>query len=117
MADPMQLQQVFLNLLFNANEAMQNGGNLSVSTLDDEETDTIRIKLSDTGKGINETMKSRIFQPFFTTKSKGTGLGLSISKKLIEQHGGEIFVSNNRNGGTSFYINLPVRHAEKEVMQ
>jgi two-component system sensor histidine kinase AtoS len=117
MADPVQLQQVFLNLLFNAREAMQEGGDLSVRTLYDKETDSIHLELSDTGQGIDKEMENRIFQPFFTTKSKGTGLGLSISKKLIEQHGGDIFTRGNPKGGTVFHIILPIRKGKKEVMQ
>lgn len=114
MADSMQLQQVFLNLLFNASEAMQNGGELTAKTRYDVRTDAIEIEISDTGKGIDENTRSKIFQPFFTTKSKGTGLGLAISKQLVEQHGGDICFSSRPGRGTTFHISLPVKEV-KEV--
>ena len=66
------------------------------------------IMISDTGEGITDEMKEKIFQPFFTTKSKGTGLGLAISKRLIEQHGGNIIAENNHPTGTIFRISFPL---------
>lgn len=108
-ADPMQLQQVFLNLLLNASAAMAGGGTVTVSTCHDKAEDCITITISDTGKGISDEVMDKIFHPFFTTKSKGTGLGLAISKQLVEQHGGTIGVSNNPEGGATFKICLPVR--------
>jgi signal transduction histidine kinase len=108
MADPMQLQQVFLNLFLNASEAMTNGGALTVKTSHDGQTNSIKIEISDTGKGIEQEMMEKIFQPFFTTKSKGTGLGLSITKQLVEQHGGTISLSTNPGEGTTFEIILPI---------
>jgi len=120
MADPMQLQQIFLNLLLNAVDAMPNGGTLTVKTAYHKEIDSIGIDISDTGKGINERLRDKIFKPFFTTKPKGTGLGLAITKRLIEQHGGDICAVNNPGGGAIFCISLPVKeeglktiHAEK----
>lgn len=109
MVDPMQLQQVFLNILFNAVEAMPNGGKLKVKTHYNKSMETIEIEISDTGKGIDSEALDKLFNPFFTTKPKGTGLGLSISKRLIEQHGGTISASNNQMGGATFMIRLPVR--------
>jgi signal transduction histidine kinase len=70
---------------------------------------TIRIDVSDTGKGIDKAILDRIFEPFFTTKSKGTGLGLSICRQLIEQHGGTITAEENPGGGTRFLVRRPVR--------
>jgi two-component system sensor histidine kinase AtoS len=114
MADPIKLQQAFLNLLLNAVHAMPDGGTLSVLTSYDKEANIIRIKLSDTGKGIDNEVISRIFQPFFTTKPKGTGLGLAITKRIIEQHDGTLNVENNQDGGAAFTISIPVSKSKKE---
>jgi signal transduction histidine kinase len=107
LADPMQLQQVFLNLVLNAVDAMPNGGKLHVGTFFEKGLDLIHVEIADTGKGISKEHADMIFQPFFTTKPKGTGLGLAISKQLIEQHGGSITVAANPSGGTVFRIQLP----------
>jgi two-component system sensor histidine kinase AtoS len=114
MADPMQLQQVFMNLLLNAAEAMPGGGTLSLKTLYDENSNSLQIMISDSGKGIDDKAMARIFQPFFTTKAKGTGLGLAITKRLIEQHDGSISVRNNPEGGATFRIVLPVKTVLEE---
>jgi signal transduction histidine kinase len=112
MADPIQLQQVFMNLLLNAADAMPNGGTLTAQTLHEEASLFLRITIRDTGTGIDKSVIDKIFQPFFTTKPKGTGLGLSITKRLIEQHGGSIRVANNPNGGAAFTIDLPIKPGE-----
>jgi two-component system sensor histidine kinase AtoS len=108
MADPIKLQQAFLNLLLNAVHAMPEGGILSVISSYDKEANIIRIKLSDTGIGLDNEVINRIFQPFFTTKPKGTGLGLAITKRLIEQHDGSLIAENNPDGGAAFTISIPV---------
>lgn len=113
-ADPAQLQQVFLNLLLNAIDAMPNGGEISVKTSYDTAANSIRINISDTGKGIDEETINKIFTPFFTSKLRGTGLGLSISKRLIEQHSGTISAKNNPGGGTTFQISIPVEQDTRE---
>ncbi|HZW36796.1 MAG: ATP-binding protein [Deltaproteobacteria bacterium] len=115
MADPMQLQQVFLNLVLNAVDAMPNGGVLHVRTVYDTGPAHISIEISDTGKGISPEHSEKIFQPFFTTKPKGTGLGLAISKQLIEQHGGSITAAGNPSGGTIFGIQLPLKTPPGEM--
>lgn len=115
MADPVQLQQVFLNLFLNAGDAMPDGGTLVVSTSYDAQEDTIRIGIRDTGTGIPPEILGRIFSPFVTTKSKGTGLGLAICKQMIGQHGGSIAAGNDPSGGALFRIVLPVRKEEEEV--
>jgi two-component system sensor histidine kinase AtoS len=114
MADPMQLQQVFMNLILNAVEAMPHGGTLELKTFHDKATQSLQIMISDTGDGIGDEMKDKIFQPFFTTKSKGTGLGLAITKRLIEQHGGNIIAENNYPKGTAFKISFPLIHLKEE---
>ena len=111
MADPMQLQQVFLNLMFNAIEAMPKGGALAVKTFLDDSDNVLRIAISDTGKGMEPQMLDQIFQPFFTTKRKGSGLGLSICQRLVDQHEGTLSVESAPGKGTVFTILLPVRKA------
>jgi signal transduction histidine kinase len=112
MADPFQLQQVFMNLLLNAADAMPNGGTLTVKTLHEAASPFLRVTITDTGSGIDKSVIQKIFLPFFTTKPKGTGLGLAITKRLVEQHGGNIRVANNPDGGASFTIDLPINPGE-----
>jgi two-component system sensor histidine kinase AtoS len=108
-ADPTQLQQVMLNLLLNAVDAIPQAGTISVATTAPRQG-LIRIEVSDTGKGIAEGDLDKIFQPFFTTKpaGKGTGLGLSICKRLVEQQNGTIDVAREPEAGLRFTINLSV---------
>lgn len=107
-ADPQQLQQVFLNLFLNAADATPEGGAITIRTAYDTIKNAIIIELKDTGKGIPPELRERIFQPFFTTKRKGTGLGLAVSKRLVEENGGTITVMDNDAGGAIFRIMLPV---------
>jgi signal transduction histidine kinase len=113
MADPLQLQQVFLNLLLNSADAMLEGGTITIQTSLAAEGKSVSIKMIDTGHGIEEAAIEKIFQPFFTTKAHGTGLGLAITKGLIEQHAGDIRVENNPDRGVSFTITLPVKQGEE----
>ncbi len=101
------LQQVFLNLMINAKDAMPNGGKLTIETK--LENGNVLIKFSDTGVGIPDDIKDKIFEPFFTTKgAKGTGLGLSISRWIIRKHNGEIKVESQQGKGSTFIITLPL---------
>lgn len=109
MADPMQLQQVFMNILINAADAMREGGTLTVRTGFQASEEAIEITISDTGRGMDKEQMENIFLPFFTTKPKGSGLGLSITKRLIEQHGGSLRVESVVAKGSTFTITLPVR--------
>ncbi len=109
MADPMQLQQVFLNLMFNAIEAMPQGGALAVKTLLDDSENVLRIAISDTGRGMEPHMLDQIFLPFVTNKRKGSGLGLSICQRLVDQHEGSISVESAPGKGTVFTIVIPAR--------
>ncbi|MBI5058138.1 MAG: PAS domain S-box protein [Nitrospirae bacterium] len=114
MADPLQLQQAFMNILLNSGDALKGGGTITVKTSYDAGGDAVIIEMSDTGAGIDENILSKIFEPFFTTKSKGPGLGLTIARRIIEQHGGEISAGNTPAGGAAFRISLPVKKMEGE---
>jgi two-component system, NtrC family, sensor histidine kinase AtoS len=107
MGDPMQLKQVFMNLLLNAVDAMPEGGTLVLKTSFNEAARAVAVAVSDSGKGIEPSVRDKIFQPFFTTKAKGTGLGLAISKRLIEEHGGTITIESSKGAGATFRISLP----------
>jgi two-component system NtrC family sensor kinase len=101
------LQQVFLNLLLNARDAMPQGGTITINTA--LTGYHIIIRFSDTGVGIEKGVLDKIFRPFFTTKGeKGTGLGLAVCHKIIAQHKGEIRVESEPGKGTTFTIFLPV---------
>ncbi len=100
-----QINQVFLNLLLNASEAMEKG-NVWVSTR--HEGSYIVIDVKDDGPGMNEDVQRHLFDPFFTTKSKGTGLGLSLSYKIIRQHNGHIEVLSKVGEGTTMSVRIPV---------
>jgi signal transduction histidine kinase len=115
-ADPVQIEQVLLNLLINARHAMMGSrnGSLTIKAHDVPETSEIRIQVIDTGPGIPEKLLPKIFQPFFTTKgtarkgeTRGTGLGLAICKEIVEHHQGRIEVESIVGKGTTFSIYLP----------
>ncbi len=108
MASTNQLRQVLLNMFKNAKEAMPKGGTLTVGT--GREKDKVLIHIRDTGVGIPEELRSKIFEAFFTTKQKvkGVGLGLSVCYGIIKNHGGEIKVESEEGKGTHFTISLPI---------
>ncbi len=108
MASTNQMRQVFLNMFKNAKEAMPKGGTLTVKT--ETESNTVLIRIEDTGTGIPEGIRSKIFEAFFTTKQKvkGVGLGLSVCYGIIKDHGGEIKVNSEEGKGTTFIISLPL---------
>ncbi len=106
-ADFAQLQQVFMNLIINAVEAMEHGGKLTIITKPDNESKMVVIEFIDTGIGIPKEKLTQIFDPFYTTKQKGTGLGLSVVFGIISRHKGEIDVKSEVGVGTTFTIRLP----------
>lgn len=108
MASTNQMRQVMLNLIKNAKEAMPKGGTLTVRTT--REDNKVLIHIQDTGAGIPEEIRDKIFEAFFTTKQKvkGVGLGLSVCYGIIKDHGGEIKVESEVDKGTSFKIHLPI---------
>ena len=106
--DKDQLQQVFMNLIVNAREAMAEGGRLYIGAACTEDGKALDITFIDSGPGISEEDIQKIFDPFFTTKDMGTGLGLSISLGIIESHGGKLIVNSVKGQGASFVVRLPV---------
>jgi two-component system NtrC family sensor kinase len=108
--DPSQIEQVFINLIINASEAMNGNGNLRLVTRSNTHRDTIEIEISDTGQGISAENINRIFDPFFTTKDvgHGTGLGLAISYGIIKSHKGTISVESQVGKGSTFLVLIPV---------
>jgi signal transduction histidine kinase len=114
-----QIQQVLMNLLLNAQQAMQNKGTITVSTHFSPESGKVIVMVSDTGPGMTEEVKARIFEPFFTTKGvgKGTGLGLSVSIGIIKDHGGVIDVETAIGKGTTFTITLPSQQDQSTTTQ
>jgi signal transduction histidine kinase len=107
-----QLTQVFLNLVINAVEAMADGGDLTITTL--QENGRVCIRFDDTGPGINPDEAQKIFEPFYTTKRSGTGLGLAVSYGIIQRHAGEITVESTPGQGATFVVSLPVLSSRKQ---
>ena len=108
--DAKKIKQVFINLLMNAKHAIDQKGNIEITTGLKRDTDQVLIKVADSGHGIDNNDLSRIFDPFFTTKptGEGTGLGLSVSYGIIRNHGGDIAVESEIGIGSTFTMTLPV---------
>ena len=112
-ADGHQVQQIALNLMINAEQAMlaANGrGTLVVRTWHDAEQESVILEINDDGPGIPEDLQPKIFDPFFTTKEvgKGTGLGLTVAYAIVQEHGGRLRLESRPNAGASFYVELPI---------
>ena len=111
-ADPELLKEVLVNLLVNACDAIGQAGRLTVT---EEEAVAERmgravvVQISDTGPGIPEALKEKVFEPFFSTKEDGTGLGLSIAQRIVEEHGGRLELRSREGQGATFIVTLPVR--------
>jgi signal transduction histidine kinase len=107
-ADPLQLRQVFLNLMSNAAEAMPGGGTLTLTTHKGPSSGLVTVEVQDTGVGISEENMKKVFTPFFTTKpiGKGTGLGLAIIYGIVKMHRGQISLQSQLGQGTKFTIVL-----------
>lgn len=105
-AAPLEVEQIFTNLIGNALYEMPDGGTLGVSL--DSDAEKLKIKISDTGSGIPQKNIQRIFDPFFTTREKGTGFGLSVVLRIVNSCGGKIWVENQPEKGACFFIELPL---------
>jgi two-component system sensor kinase FixL len=113
LVDKVQIQQVLINLIRNAVEAMQTveRRELNIATASNG-NGLVEVRVSDSGPGLAQDVAARLFQPFATTKAKGMGLGLTISQSIVEGHGGRIWATSNVSGGTTFCFELPVADAE-----
>ena len=114
-ADATQIQQVLVNLIKNAMQAMTRGGTLTLQT--GEGADGVWMIVADTGGGIPEDQINRIFEPFFTTKKKGTGLGLMIVQRIVRAHGGRIELESHGGRGTTFRIWLPLQERKPKLLE
>lgn len=115
MGDESELREVLVNMVFNAVDAMPNGGNLTLAAEDLE--DSVVISVGDTGTGMPPEVKSRIFDPFFTTKGKaGMGLGLAVSFGIIRRHEGSVEVDSEVGAGTKFKIILPIAEINEDAL-
>jgi len=108
--DPVQVQQVILNLLLNGIQAISNQGKIEVALRQEREYAVVRIR--DNGKGISRESLPRIFKPFFTTRKEGTGLGLPLARGIVESHKGRIEVTSEPGRGTQFEVWLPILRAK-----
>jgi len=116
LADRVQIQQVMINLLRNAIDAMRGAARteLNVAVTAGEDGFTL-VSVSDTGSGLSEEVREHLFQPFMTTKKEGMGVGLSICRTIVEAHGGSIWAENNEGGGATFAFTLPTAEASAHV--
>jgi signal transduction histidine kinase len=115
-ADPVQIQQVLLNLYLNARDAMPQGGDLVIaSDISNGEHNEIIVTVSDTGQGMTQEQLEKIFSPFYSTKAGagGTGLGLAICRRIMHQHKGRIEAEISPDGGTTFRLSFPLRETEQ----
>lgn len=113
--DATQMQQVLVNLIKNASQAMTTGGTLTLQT--GENDDGVWVSVSDSGGGIPQEQINRIFEPFYTTKKKGTGLGLMIVQRIVRLHGGKIELESRVGKGTTFRIWLPLHERKPRLLE
>ena len=110
--NPVQINQVIVNLCVNSFQAMPNGGELIIQTY--SANNNIYLVIQDTGIGISEEVLKRIFDPFFSTKEDGTGLGLTMVKDIVSSYGGKIKTESNIGNGTRFEIGFPIKNKERK---
>jgi signal transduction histidine kinase len=114
-ADPVQLQQVLMNLMLNAIEAMKETGGLLMVKSQRDGDDQLLISVSDTGVGLPAEKADQIFDAFFSTKTQGSGMGLAISRSIIESHGGRLWATPNDGRGATFYFTLPSERTHSKL--
>jgi signal transduction histidine kinase len=119
-AVPGQIEQIFVNLVINARQAMPTGGRLRIDVRENPVAQMVEVRIADTGVGIPPDQLRMIFEPFYTTKLPdehghgGTGLGLSVCRQIIEQHQGRIRVESVAGKGSTFTVKLPFRIADDQ---
>jgi signal transduction histidine kinase len=115
-ADRVALQQVLMNLMLNAIEAMKETGTLGILTISTRQVENrqILVSVSDTGMGLPPEQTEQIFNTFFTSKPQGTGMGLPISRSIIESHGGRLWATANSGPGVTFQFTLPVEAVARQ---
>ncbi len=113
--DQEQMKRVFINLLDNAAASVEKEGSITIETMFNSKLQIIRVEIKDTGHGIPEHVKDRLFEPYYSTKVGGTGLGLTIVQRIIADHYGYIRVHNNKPVGTCFVIEMPAVLSERHV--
>lgn len=112
--DRVQIQQVLINLMKNAAEAMEGSDRRELTvTISRVAPDLVQVSVADTGPGISDDMTEKLFQPFVTTKATGMGMGLNICRGIIEAHGGRLWLESNPGGGATFRFNVPVAQDTK----
>ena len=107
--------QALLNFLLNAIEAMEKGGELSLSSK--EENGCIKIEIEDSGRGILKFQLEHVFDPFFTTKKEGVGMGLYVARQIIDSHGGQVTLQSEENKGTKVTLSIPIPHGQNIVLK
>lgn len=115
MVDRVQIQQVLINLMRNAMDAMQDSATRDLRVTTSSQNGSVSVEVSDTGPGLSEEVSAQLFKPFVTTKPGGMGVGLSISKRIVEAHGGTIAARSNERGGASFRFTLPAVEGEERA--
>ena len=113
MGDANQLKQAFLNIMNNAIQSMEEGGEVRVSTF--QQGQWIVVRIADNGPGIPEEVMGKLFVPFFTTRKSGSGLGLAVTRRIVENHGGEIDVESEIGKGTAFEVRIPIVRSSQET--
>jgi two-component system sensor histidine kinase HydH len=109
LGDVDRLQQVVMNVVLNALQAMEDGGTLTVTLANTADRQGVELRISDTGVGVSPELLSQVFYPYFTTKPSGTGIGLAISQKIVADHGGTIDMESEPGKGTTVIIQLPAQ--------
>ncbi len=117
LADGSQMEQVFVNLLLNAVQAVSEGGQIQVRSSQSQPESCVNVEVTDNGPGIGRKEQNKIFEPFFSTKPNGTGLGLSVSYGIVRNHKGSIRVESRPGAGTTFIIRIPYTHYERKDIQ